>query len=170
MPGRIRSCLYSSLSPFFFFYSSPFPFNPFPQLLTCFLILYSIFWELALPSPIPSCASPFPTKSFPDTYPLTIASRGLPFSFIKPHVVPPSSFFFMNLPSFFWVLSNLFCLNSLIKWTNTSSNTFWAILILHLPLGCWMTPSFFFGNSVSVTLSCVRVFPNYGHSLSFHFS
>lgn len=160
MQGRIRSCLSPPLSPFFFFYSSLFPFNLFPQLLTYFPILYSIFWELALSATIPSRASLLPPKSFLDTYPLTIASLGLPFSFIKPHVVPTSSFFFfMHLLSFFWILCNRFCLNSLIKWTNTLSNTFWAILILYLPLGWQMTPSFFFGASFWVTLL------NHGHSL-----
>lgn len=100
MPGWLCSCLSPPLSSsFFFFYSSLFPFNPFPKLVTHVLILYSIFWELALSSPIPSCASPFPTKLFLDTYPLTIASLGLPFSFIKPHVVPTSRFF--HVSSFF---------------------------------------------------------------------
>lgn len=94
----------SFLSSFSFFYSSLSPFNMFPTLLTYFPILYSIFWELALSSPTPSPVSPFLTKHFLDTYPLMMASLGLPFSFIKPHVVSNSNlfhasfFFLVDLP------------------------------------------------------------------------
>lgn len=168
MPGRISSCLSSPLSPFFFFYSSLFPFNLFPQLLTRFPILYSIFWELALSSPIPSCASPIPTKSFLDTYPLTIASLGLPFSFIKPHVVPTSSFFHA---------SSFFLLDPIESVLSEFSDQMDKHLIKYL-LGHPYPPSapemaddiFFLLWCLTLRDSFVGALPNYGCSLLFQFN
>lgn len=101
---------------------SPLPFPPVPLLSLQSLFLTLIPWQL-LP------------------WVCLLASESPMWS------LPPG--FFMYLPSFFWILSNLFCLNSLIKWTNTFSNTFWAIAIL---LDLLTAPemaddtSFFFGN------------------------
>lgn len=84
--SRISPCLSSCLflSSFSFFYFSLFPFNLFPTLLTCFPILYFIFWELALSSPTPSCLS-FSYKAFSWHLP---PNDGFPGSAFQLHKAP----------------------------------------------------------------------------------
>lgn len=113
------------LSSFFFLKNlSPVP-------LICFLN----FWPVTL-FYIPSSESLFSSLPFPPV-PLLFLQR-LSLTLIPWQLLPwvclsasqspcgPcfSLFFFMHLLSFLWIPSSLFCLNSLIKWTNTFSNIF----------------------------------------------
>lgn len=150
---------HSFVSSFFFFYSSLFPFNLFPKLLTYFPILYSIFWEPAVSSPVPSCVPPLPTKHFLDTYPRTIASLGLPFRFIKPHVVSTSSFFHA---SFFFLLDPV--KPALSEFSHQSDKhlltCMWTILIL-ISLLIWqliLYPPNFSESFISVTFPKLWMF------------